>query len=89
MAINNAFKALSISVRREILIYLRGGRKTVSEISDYFEVPLANISYHLGKLKEVDLVRENKYKNYIYYELNLSLFEELVLWFEQFKGGNL
>lgn len=88
MAFLDSFKALSEPLRRDILVYLRNGEKTVSEVSGHFGLPIANMSYHLGKLKEADLVREKKQKNYVYYELNTSLFEEIMVWFGQFKGEN-
>ena len=46
----------------------------------------ATISYHLNVLKKADLITETKYKNFIYYEINVSVFEEIMLWFSQFKG---
>jgi DNA-binding transcriptional ArsR family regulator len=81
------FKALSDPVRREILIMLRDGRKSAGEIANEFDMAGATISYHLSQLKKADLVFETKYKNFIYYEINVSVFEEMMLWFSQF-GGN-
>lgn len=58
---------------------------TAGEIADKFDMTKATISYHLSILKKADLVIEIKYKNFIYYELNISIFEELMIWFTQFK----
>ncbi len=88
MGFPETFKALSDPVRREILVMLRDGRMSAGEISARFQMTGATISYHLSQLKKAGLVFETKYKNYIYYELNTSVFEELMLWLSQFKGGN-
>ena len=81
------FKALSDPVRREILVILKDGKKSAGEISKEFDMTGATISYHLSLLKKAGLISESKYKNYIYYEINVSVFEEVMLWFSQF-GGN-
>jgi len=88
MGFPETFKALSDPARREILMMLKGGRLTAGEISSRFDMAGATISYHLSQLKKADLIRESKYKNYIFYELNASVFEEMMLWFSQFKGGD-
>lgn len=87
MGFAETFKALSDPVRRDILVLLRGGRKSAGEIGGHFELTGATISYHLNQLKKADLVIENKQKNFIYYELNTSVFEEVMLWFSQFGEG--
>ena len=46
----------------------------------------ATISYHLSILKKADLVSEKKVKNFIYYQLNASVFEEILLWLSQFQN---
>ena len=79
------FKALSDPIRREILIMLKSGRLSAGEIGANFEMTGATISYHLSQLKKAELVFEQKHKNYIYYELNLTVFEETMLWFTQFN----
>ncbi|TCT14631.1 ArsR family transcriptional regulator [Natranaerovirga pectinivora] len=86
MGFPETFKALSDPIRREILLLLRKGKLSAGEIGQHFEVTGAAISYHMNQLKKADLVYETKYKNYIYYELNTSVFEEMLLWFEQFRG---
>ena len=87
MSFPETFKALSDPVRREILVMLKQGRLSAGEIGQKFDISGATISYHLSQLKKAGLIIEAKYKNYIYYELNTSVFEEVMLWFSQF-GGN-
>lgn len=72
-------------MRREILILLKQSRLSAGEIASHFDMTGATISYHLSQLKKADLIFETKEKNYIYYELNVSVFEELMLWFSQFN----
>lgn len=80
MGMNETFKAISDPVRRDILQMLKAGKKSAGEIADEFELSGATVSYHLSKLKSADLVVEEKYKNYIYYELNTSVFETVLSW---------
>lgn len=87
MGFPETFKALSDPVRREILIMLKQGKLSAGEIGQAFDMTGATISYHLSQLKKAGLVIESKQKNYVYYELNASVFEEVMLWFSQF-GGN-
>ena len=86
MALADTFKALSDPVRREILVLLKDGKKSAGEIAENFDMTNATISYHLSQLKKAGLVFESRYKNYIYYEINVSVFEEMMLWFSQFGG---
>ncbi len=88
MSYAGTFKALSDPVRREILSLLKKGRMSAGEISSHFEMTNATISYHLKTLKEADLVYEEKEKNYIYYSLNTSVLEEIMLWLSELKGDN-
>lgn len=81
------FKVLSDSQRREILVLLKGGRLSAGEIAERMGLTPAALSYHLKLLKSADLIIEYKQKNFIYYEINVSVFEELILWVKQF-GGN-
>lgn len=87
MGFPETFKALSDPVRRDILMMLKGGRMTAGDIGKHFDMTGATISYHLSQLKKAELVFETRYKNFIYYELNVSVFEEVVLWLSQFHGG--
>ncbi|HNZ83263.1 MAG TPA: autorepressor SdpR family transcription factor [Sedimentibacter sp.] len=86
MGFAETFKALSDPVRREILLMLREGKMSAGEIAEKFDMSPATISYHLSQLKKAGLLFETKYKNYIYYEINVTVFEELMLWFTQFGG---
>lgn len=86
MGDTNIFKALSDKQRRDILEMLKDGRKNAGEISVALGVTPAALSYHLKLLKDADLVVEYKQKNFIYYELNMSVFDELILWIGQFGG---
>ena len=88
MGLNETLKALSDPVRRDILNMLKDGKKSAGEIAEHFNLTGATVSYHLSKLKSADLVAEEKYKNFIYYELNTSVFEELLTWIYMFGGKN-
>lgn len=88
MGMNETMKALSDPVRRDILQLLKNGKKSAGEIGEHFNLTGATVSYHLAKLKNADLIAEQKYKNYIYYELNASVFEELLAWIYGFGGRN-
>jgi len=84
----STFKALSDPVRRDILVLLKQGSLSAGEIGSHFDMTGATISYHLNILKKADLVFESKQKNFIYYELNTSVVEEVMLWLAELKGGN-
>ena len=88
MGLQNTLKALSDPIRREILNLLKSGRKSAGEISDHFEVTGASVSRHLSVLKEADLIRDKREGKYIYYELNASVLEEIMLWIADLKGEN-
>ncbi|QHI73107.1 autorepressor SdpR family transcription factor [Aminipila terrae] len=85
MGLADSFKAVSDSQRREILLMLREGRLTAGEIAEKLNISQAALSYHLTQLKKADMVLEYRQKNYIYYELNTTLFDEMLVWIEQFK----
>lgn len=86
MGFAETFKALSDVKRREILMLLKEGKMSAGEIGSYFDMTGATISYHLSLLKKADLVIESKQKNFIYYELNTSVVEEVMLWLADLKG---
>ena len=88
MGFAETFKALSDPVRREILTILKDGRMSAGEIGSHFEMTGATISYHLSILKKSGLIFETKEKNYIYYTLNTSVVEEVMLWLSELKGGS-
>jgi DNA-binding transcriptional ArsR family regulator len=81
------FKALSDTSRREILVMLKEGKMTAGDIVQRFDMTGATISYHLSQLKKAGLIFETRHKNFIIYELNTSVFEEIMLWLTQFNGG--
>ena len=83
----NIFKVLADSQRRDILTLLRDGRLNAGEIAEKLSITPAALSYHLRLLKGADLVMEYREKNFIYYEINTSVFEDIILWAKQF-GGN-
>ena len=84
MGFQETFKALSDPVRRSILEMLKNGKLSAGEIGQNFDMTGATISYHLSILKKAELVRETKIKNFIYYEINTSVFEDVMLWLAQF-----
>ena len=86
MSFGDTFKALSDPVRRKILELLKDKRMSAGEIAGNFDMTQATVSYHLKILKQADLIRESKEKNYIYYELNLTVVEEIMVWLSDLKG---
>ena len=86
MGIQNTLKALSDPIRREILEQLKSGRLSAGEIAEKFPVSGAAVSKHLSVLKEADLIRDTKEGKYIFYELNASVLEEVLLWLTGLKG---
>ena len=86
MGLQQTMKALSDPTRREILNLLKNGRLSAGEISDHFPVTDAAISRHLSVLKEADLIRDTREGKFIYYDLNASVLEEIMLWITDLKG---
>ena len=86
MGIQNTLKALSDPTRREILNLLKRGRMSAGDIVEHFEVTGASISRHLSVLKDADLIRDKREGRYIYYELNVSVLEEILLFVADLKG---
>ena len=86
MGLQNTIKALSDPIRREILEMLKSGRMPAGEISEKFPVSGAAISKHLSVLREADLIRDTREGKFIYYELNTSVLEEVMLWMSSLKG---
>ena len=86
MGLQQTLKALSDPIRREILNMLKSGRLSAGEIVERFDVTGASISRHLSVLKEADLIRDCREGKYIYYELNASVLEEIMLWIHDLKG---
>lgn len=85
MGFQKTFKALADPTRRNILMMLREKKLSAGEISSKFEMTGATISHHLSILKKADLIIEEKNKNFIYYELNTSMVEEIILWLKEIK----
>lgn len=88
MGLQNTLKALSDPIRREILNLLKKGRMSAGDIVDKFDVTGASISRHLSVLKDADLIRDKREGKYIYYELNASVLEEIMLFIADLKGEN-
>lgn len=86
MGIQHTIKALSDPIRRDILEMLKAGRLSAGEISNRFSVSGAAISKHLAVLREADLIRDTREGKYIFYELNTSVLEEVMLWLTSLKG---
>jgi DNA-binding transcriptional ArsR family regulator len=86
MSDTNIFKVLADKQRRDILVMLKNGRMNAGEIAEQLGVTPAALSYHLKLLKGADLIMEYKQKNFIYYEINTSVFDELIMWIGQFGG---
>jgi DNA-binding transcriptional ArsR family regulator len=86
MGLQQTMKALADPIRREILNMLKSGRMSAGEITEHFSVTGASISRHLSVLKEADLVRDTREGQFIFYELNASVLEEMLLWIQNLKG---
>lgn len=86
MGFQNTMKALSDPVRREILGLLKSGRLSAGEIGEKFPISGAAISKHLSVLKDADLIRDAREGKFIFYELNASVLEEVMLWLAGLKG---
>ena len=89
MGIQNTLKALSDPIRRDILELLKGGRLPAGEIADHFSVSGAAVSKHLSVLKDADLIRDTREGKFIFYELNTSVLEEVMLWLTGLKGAEI
>ena len=86
MGLHQTLKALADPIRREILNILKEKRISAGEITEHFNVTGASISRHLSVLKEADLVRDKREGQFIFYELNTSVLEEIMLWIADLKG---
>lgn len=88
LGVNQILSALADETRRNILMLLRKGKISSGEIAENLEITPQALSYHLKKLREADLIYETKYKNFIYYELNLTVLDDAIMWMNQLMGGN-
>ena len=86
MSLQNTMRALADPTRREILNLLKTERLSAGEISEHFDMTAAAVSRHLSILKEADLIRDKREGKFIYYELNASVLEEILLWLQNLKG---
>lgn len=86
MSMQDTLQALADPTRREILNLLKQSRMSAGEISNHFSISGAAVSRHLSVLKEADLIREEREGKYIYYELNATVLEEILLWISELKG---
>ena len=86
MSLQNTLRALADPTRRKILDMLKEKPMSAGAISDSFPVSFAAVSRHLSVLKEADLIRDSRRGKYIYYEINTSVLEEIMLWISELKG---
>lgn len=86
MGLQNTMKALSDPIRREILDMLKAGKLSAGQIAEKFPVSGAAVSKHLSVLKEADLIRDTRDGKFIFYELNTSVLEDVMLWLTGLKG---
>ena len=88
MGMQHTMKALSDPIRREILELLKSGRLSAGEIAEKFPVSGAAVSKHLSVLREADLIRDTREGKFIFYELNASVLEEVLIWLTGLKGDS-
>ena len=88
MAVAEILSALADDNRRKVLETLKKGRISSGDLAAELGMTPQALSYHLSKLKKADLIYETRYKNYIYYELNLTVLDEAILWITNLSGGN-
>ena len=87
LAVNKILAALADENRRKILQKLKEGKISSGDLANALSMTPQALSYHLSKLKKADLIYETKYKNYIYYELNLSVLDETIMWINELRGN--
>ncbi|MCI5480753.1 MAG: metalloregulator ArsR/SmtB family transcription factor [Lachnospiraceae bacterium] len=87
MAVNEVLDALADDTRRKILLKLKEGKISSGDLAIALDMTPQALSYHLSKLKKADLIYETRYKNFIYYELNLSILDETIMWMSNLRGG--
>ena len=88
MSLQNTMRALADPIRRSILQMLKSGRLSAGDIAARFDVTAASISRHLSVLKEADLIRDTREGKFIYYDLNVSVLEEILMWVSALKGDD-
>lgn len=87
MAVHEILAALADETRRNILLILKKGKISSGDLAIALNMTPQALSYHLAKLKKADLIYETRYKNFIYYELNLSILDEAIIWIKNLQGG--
>ena len=87
MAVNEILAALADENRRKILQKLKEGKISSGDLANALGMTPQALSYHLSKLKKADLIYETRFKNFIYYELNLSVLDETIMWINELRGG--
>jgi len=87
LAVSEVLAALADETRRKILLKLKEGKISSGDLAVALEMTTQALSYHLKKKKKADLIYETRYKNFIYYELNLSILDETILWMNSLRGG--
>ncbi len=85
MGYQDTFKALSDPTRREILPLLRNGSMSVGDIGKHFDISGATLSHHLSILRQADLIIDDKKGKFIYYELNTSVLDDILVWITSLK----
>jgi len=73
---HSLFKALADGSRRKILMLLKEREMSVSDLQQHFQMTQASLSHHLDILKRANLVRNRREGQFIFYEINTSVFEE-------------
>lgn len=86
MAVNEVLAALADDTRRKILLKLKEGKISSGDLAAALNMTPQALSYHLTRLKKADLIYETRYKNFIYYELNLSILDETIIWMNHLRG---
>ena len=86
MGLQQTLKALADPTRREILNLLKSGKLPAGEIAEHFDIPPAAVSRHLSVLKDADLISDTREGKFIFYELNATVLEEILLWISDLKG---
>ena len=89
MGMQKTLKALSDPIRREILNLLKSGRMSAGDIAGHFPVTDASLSRHLSVLKDADLIRDTREGKFIFYDINTSVLEEVMLWLAALKGESV
>ena len=86
MAIQEVLAALADDTRRKILQKLREGKINSGELAEAVGLSPQALSYHLAKLRKSGLIYETKKKNFIFYELDLTVLDEAIIWMSTLKG---